>query len=262
MVTIDDKSTENDGLPPSYSETESAADDPGPAYPSSELPPSFSETSRILRPPLAPPTNYLTIERPNHSIKGTYAIDPTLPVPPGAVVGKGQDGRDLHMRLASQNGAIDAVVDIIRGVDAKGPARLDVESHNGSVSVTIHDLRQNHFRLRVASHNGSVTVRIPPAFIGTVSTRLKNGKLRFSNEIQERLSTFSEVKHEGRFFIGDYAASGYESDETWLMDHIRIEADNGDVKVSFLNDEPFDNFKGKGKGKESGGKGFFGRLLG
>ena len=89
---------------------------------------------------------------------------------------------------------------------------------------------------------------------------MKNGSLRFDSAVQPRLRTFSEVNGEGRFFLGDYLNSGYEDDETWLMDHIRVEAHNGSVRIKFTEDNS--DGSSEGKGKESGAKGFLSRLFG
>ncbi|GJJ10271.1 hypothetical protein Clacol_004497 [Clathrus columnatus] len=252
------------GLPPDYSEATQSQSDPSvsplPAF--SESSGSSTIISDTLPPfsvfePLTRPTNYLTIERQNSGIKGTYSIDPSLPVPPGAVVSKDPDGNNLNLRLYSTNGSVQAVLDIVRGSDAKGPARLDVGSKNGSTEVTVHDRRQNRFRLRAISQNGSVTINIPTTFTGSVYSKLQNGRLRFHSEVEQRLTTFSELKNEARHFIGDFSAHGYEDEETWQMDHLHLESQNGNVTVNFISNPNFDDSSAS-KGK---GKGFFSRFL-
>ncbi|KIJ42412.1 hypothetical protein M422DRAFT_143050, partial [Sphaerobolus stellatus SS14] len=181
---------------------------------------------------LTPLTNFLTIKRKNDTIKGTYAINPTLPPPPGSVISTDSDRKNLNLNLASTNGSINAVVEIIKGADNKGPAHLQAESKNGSVTLVI----QNRFRLRAASENGSITLRIPQTYTGTISTKLKNGSLKFDSDFRTKLHTFSVVEEESRFFLGDYISAGYENDETWLMDHIRVEAHNGSVKIGFIEE--------------------------
>jgi hypothetical protein len=114
----------------------------------------------------------------------------------------------------------------------------------------------NRFRLKATSRYGSVVVRLPLTFVGTVSTWLKYGKLTFSPDVQARLMTFSEQNNEGRFFIGDHASLGYEDDESWLGDHLRVEAEHGRVKIEFVHEEA----PTPGKGSSSK-KGFFSRLL-
>ncbi|KIJ23211.1 hypothetical protein M422DRAFT_276259 [Sphaerobolus stellatus SS14] len=246
--------------PPAYSETTISGSVSGSEYATGPPEASSSLAERttpvtLTRVALTPPTNFLTIERKNDSIKGTYAINPTLPPPPGSVISTDSDGKNLNLNFASTNGSINAVVEIIKDVDAKGPACLQAESRNNSVTLVIHDAQQNRFRLRAASTNGSITLRIPQTYIGSISIKMKNGSLKFDSELQTKLHTFSVVGEESRFFFGDYISAGYENDETWLMDHIRVEA-NGSVNIAFIEVED------GGKGKEASEKGFFSRLLG
>lgn len=152
MVVTDDKSDvphSNDSdslspedpglLPPDYSEVTSTST----LSTHDQASPNFSEASGSTPPfalnfsPLAPPTNYLTIEKTNSSVKETYSIDPTLPVPPNAVKSKDKDGRDLNLRLFTLNGSVRAIVDLVRGADSKGPATLDIGSKNGSAHITM-----------------------------------------------------------------------------------------------------------------------------
>ncbi|KAF8590729.1 hypothetical protein K439DRAFT_1627469 [Ramaria rubella] len=239
MVTVSEKLEPGDQLPPTYTESTISTDSTTLSDISSQDPPpsAGASSSGSTAPPLSPPTNFLTIFRPNQSVKGSYTIDPSLPVPPGTTPSNGSDGKQLNARLASQNGAVDVTIELRRSGDSKGPARLEASSHNGSVTVAVHDARLNRFRLHAASQNGSVTVRLPPTFEGSISTNLEWGKLVFSTAIQARLTTFSENGSEGRFFVGDYAGSGYENEETWLGDHLRAQTRNGRVRISFL-DEP------------------------
>ncbi|KAF8510101.1 hypothetical protein JB92DRAFT_3144481 [Gautieria morchelliformis] len=215
-------------LPPTY--TESATLDVRPPS-NAALSSSSGHT-----PPLAYATNFLTIFRENNSISGKYTIARSMSMPPGAVPSVGDDGKKLNMRVASQNGSVDVVIELDPSADTKGPARLQADSRNGSVAVTVHDKGLNRFRLKASSRNGSVSVRIPPTYFGTVSTGLKNGQLAFSPAVQARLTTFSERDGDGNYFIGDYASSGYQGDTTWLGDHLRVESENGRVSVDFVNE--------------------------
>ncbi|KIJ42407.1 hypothetical protein M422DRAFT_31345 [Sphaerobolus stellatus SS14] len=259
-VNVDAELATIEEHPPAYSESTISGSASGSEYATGPPEASSSSAERTTlaiptRVALTPPTNFLTIERKNDSVKGTHAINPTLPPPPGSVISTDSDGKNLNLNFASTNGSINAVVEIIKGVDNKGPAHLQAESKNGSVALVIHDAQQNRFRLRVASANGSITLRIPQTYTGTISTKMKNGSLKFDSKLQTNLHTFSVVGEESRFFLGDYISAGYENDETWLMDHIRVEAHNGGVKIAFIEEDG-------GKGKEACGKGFFSRLLG
>jgi hypothetical protein len=124
---------------------------------------------------------------------------------------------------------------------------------NASPLISQHDKRQNRFRLLATSANDAVTLRIPSTFEGPVSTMLKNGKLTFTPAVQARLTTFSENGPEGRYYIGDYAGSGYEGDETWTNDAVRVEDTNGSVKFAFADEV---------QEATSDRKGFFSRFMG
>jgi hypothetical protein len=135
MVTIT-KEEAGDTLPPAYTQTYSTASAASQDEPPMQPPPPAPSSSSTPTQPLSPPTNYLNISRPNASIKGTYTIDPSMPMP-GVEPPLDADGNKLNMRLDTKNGSINAIVELIRGPDAKGPARFQTTSHNGSVTVTV-----------------------------------------------------------------------------------------------------------------------------
>ncbi|KIJ29825.1 hypothetical protein M422DRAFT_268696 [Sphaerobolus stellatus SS14] len=251
-------------LPPDYSESAVSKTSAGSEYITEPPgPPEASSSSQEITRPLtmtrvssSPATNFLTINRKNETVKGIYAINPTLPPPPGAVISKDNDGKDLNLSLKSTNGPVNCLVEIIKGVDTKGPARLHAESENGSVTLVIHDAQQNRFRLQAVSINGSVSIRIPSTYIGPISTMIKYGSLNIDTALRPKFQTISEIDEEGRFFLGDYISAGYENDETWLMDHIRVESHYGGVNIAFIEED------GGEKGKEASQKSFFSRLFG
>lgn len=125
--------------------------------------------------------------------------------------------------------------------------------NNAEPSPRQHDKGQQRFRLLATSHNGSVTVRIPATFTGPISTRRRNGKLVFTPAIQARLTTFSDQQHEGHFFVGDLAASGFETDESWMADAVRLESVNGKLTIAETDEQAT---------APGSNKGFFSRLLG
>jgi hypothetical protein len=135
MVTVSEKLEEGDQLPPSYTDSEySVPEAPPPVHTSF---PSSSSSLPTPTPQLSPSTNFLTIVRDHNAIKGDYTIDPSMPVPPGAVPSVGDDGKPLNMRVESTHGSVNIVVELVRGGDVKGPARLDVSSRHGSATVAV-----------------------------------------------------------------------------------------------------------------------------
>ena len=260
---------ENEALPPTYSETVASDSYADPELPSFAAGSSASPTlTGERRAPLLPTCNFVTIERGNHSIKGNYSINTSLPTPPGVGPSSGRDGKPLNLCLKTTNGSINSAIHLIRGTSAKEPARLQAQSTNGSITLTIvrivslyslftysnfylqHDSHLTRFRLRAASTNGAIAVYIPRGFIGPVCTRTRNGSTKFSPGIQQHLQTFSEVGADKSFFIGDYIAAGYQDDEIWNLDHISVETTNGSIQIFHADEEP-----------QTGG-GFFSWLLG
>lgn len=211
---------------------------------SESVPPAHSTTESAFT-PLARPTNYLSIRHLNSSIDGVYSINPTLPAPPGAAT-------NLNLQLVTQNGSIKTIVEIVRGVDSKGPARLEMQTQNGHVDATVIDRGENRFRLHVTTQNGSATICIPSTFIGSIHARMLSGQVQFSPDVQQHVTILSEVDNERRYFIGDFTANGYQDEETWHMDHLYIEAQNGNATIQFASDEPSLNGTSRG---------FFGRFF-
>lgn len=143
----DDHTPDPQNPPPDYSEAVASLGNPSQSTPrsfsehdgsstSESVPPAHS-TARFAFAPLVRPTNYLSIKHDNSSIDGTYSIDPTLPALPGVVKSQAEDGRDLNLQLITWNGSIKVVIDVVRGVDSKGPARLETNTQNGHVDVTV-----------------------------------------------------------------------------------------------------------------------------
>ncbi|GJJ10272.1 hypothetical protein Clacol_004498 [Clathrus columnatus] len=219
-----------------------------------QLPPAYSEatkedryndnvtssSSNITgpRPILTRPTNYLTLVRENFPIRGTYRVDPTLPIPPGAIISKGGDGKELNLKFNSTNGSIDVCLDIIRGPapGTCGPARLELKSISCDVTATILDKHQNRFRLRAISHQGNVTVNIPQTFTGSVVAKLNKGTIKFGTEIHSQLAVLSEQNNESRYFIGDYLTTAYRDDESWPMDYLYVESQTGTISINFVKE--------------------------
>ena len=94
------------------------------------------------------PTNYLSLTRSNGSLKGTFAIDPSLYIPssflPPLVDGETEETR-ANLRLASKSGSIDADISIVSNDfeladPPKGGRRLvtmDVKSSYGSITTKL-----------------------------------------------------------------------------------------------------------------------------
>ena len=150
-MVVSEKLEEGDQLPPAY--TDSAASIPPP--PPIDAPcASSAASSSTPRPPLSPSTNFLTIVREHQAVKGGYTIDPSLPVPPGAVPSVGEDGKTLNMHVRTTHGPINVVIELVHGGDVKGPARLEVGSCYGSATVAVVSHKSlPHYFTRIDNSN-------------------------------------------------------------------------------------------------------------
>ena len=105
-------------------------------------------------------------------------------------------------------------------------------------------------------------MRIPSTFTGPISTHRRNGKLVFTPAIQARLATFSEQDREGRFFLGDYAASGFNAEESWMADALRLESVNGKLTIAEIDEQMTATVPSPASTPAPFcAKGFFGRFL-
>lgn len=225
-------------LPPGYFEATQNVD---------QTPPDDNIIATGPHPRLTRPTNYLTLIREESPIRGSFRVDPTLAIPPGAIISKDQHGKELNLKFNSTCGMVETCVEIVRGIVAPtlhmGPARLEMVSVHCDVIATIHDRGQNRFRLTAISHNGNIVINIPSTFTGSIVGRLNRGTIKFATEVQAQLTVLSEQNKESRYFIGDYLRTGYRDDESWTMDHLYVESHgaNATVVVNFVPPESSSN---------------------
>ena len=111
-----------------------------------------------------------------------------------------------------------------------------IDAHTSGISIPFH--------LNVAGHNGSVTVGIPRTFEGLLTIHAKNGSVKISDDISQRIGMQNEEKHIHRCFVGDISLYN-ESDAGWTGDKLEVDAHNGRVKVYTIDGEP-EPSKGKG----------------
>ena len=87
------------------------------------------------------PTNMLLISHTNKAIKGTWVIDPTLPVPDAVLPRLAHGEARKNVSLESRNGAINADIRVVRGstagADAKARTTMRFAAHNGSITVKL-----------------------------------------------------------------------------------------------------------------------------
>ncbi|KAG8749906.1 hypothetical protein FRC11_010927 [Ceratobasidium sp. 423] len=228
---------------PSSKFTNSGDQKPLPTPPHS--PPASSAGDSEFRLPqgLPPPCNHLIQRRSNDSIKGTWHVDPAMPIPDALLAPiedfdgswnevdqkarkerkklekKGKRRSENlptpanairpNLMLSSNNGSIDAKVHIISSDGQPRAGLIVAEGRNGSIVLDIKSYTPHPLRIYALSENGSVRVRIPGTFEGAVLATSKHGSIKISDPIKSRMTTFSGVSDTTRAFIGDWQAAGF-----------------------------------------------------
>jgi len=224
---------------------EEPAFDPPPTYASSSSPPPVITPESSGPPaPKYKPTNYLSLDRANNSIKGTYTIDPFMSIPqsflPPLAAGETEAGRK-NLKLYAKNGSVDVSVNLLADAEkevGRKRATLDVGSQNGYVDVKLRRIGTSTlvpFHLIVGSHNGSVSVGVPRTFEGLLTIYAKNGAVKISDEITQRITMQNEEKATRRCFVGDISSFN-DSEGGWAGDKLDVNSHNGRVKVYFLEE--------------------------
>ncbi|CAE6476724.1 unnamed protein product [Rhizoctonia solani] len=192
---------------------------------------------------LPPPCNHLIQRRTNDSIKGTWHVDPAMPIPDALLAPieefdgswnevdqktrkerkklekKGKRRSESlptsanairpNLMLSSNNGSIDAKVHVISSDGQPRTGLIVAEGRNGSVVLDIKTYTPYPLRIYALSENGSVRVRVPSTFEGAVLVTSKHGSIKISDPIKSRMTTFSGVSDTTRAFIGDWQAAGF-----------------------------------------------------
>jgi hypothetical protein len=71
-------------------------------------------------------------------------------------------------------------------------------------------------------------ITLPLDFCGALKYHTRNGKVKFSEDMQPITSTFSE----GISFVGDWQAAGFTDFANWRGDEVEVETANG--KIQFI----------------------------
>ncbi|THH04194.1 hypothetical protein EW145_g5707 [Phellinidium pouzarii] len=233
---------------------------------------------------------YTHIHRVNSALVGRFVVDPYLPFPPG-IESTEEDGIDLrlggmedggadgygygwergrsrNLRLVCENGSVNAEVWVVGGegesnadgedeigdaAEKRKKAVMDVRAKNGFVVIKINtSVESPPFALRVGTRNGGIRVGVPRSFVGPLTTRSRNGWVRFTPALASATTHFSEVQGTRKSFVGDFADSGYGESE-WHGSSIDLSCQNGRIKLFYL-DEPTPESKST--------SGWIGRLFG
>jgi hypothetical protein len=231
--------------------------DPPPIYIASSDP-LVTSTPSVPSPSLlkSRSINYISLDRADNAIKGHFIIDPSMVIPRSLLpplAGEAEEDRK-NLRMNTANGSIDVDVTLIGGTKSLGfddvrrnrRTTLDINSDNGPVNVRLRTSGTPiPFHLNTTSRNGSITIRLPRTFTGLVTIYAKNGCVTFSDEVSGHMTMCNEDKHTQRRFVGDLSAFN-DDDGDWKGDELNVEAQNGNVKVYFVDEVAHEIFKGKG----------------
>lgn len=66
---------------------------------------------------------------------------------------------------------------------------------------------------------------------------LRHGSVKFSDGINQQLTTFGEANHVRHCFVGDFSRWA-DSRKDWMGDEIIIEAKHGGVRIQYEDDAP------------------------
>lgn len=78
-------------------------------------------------------------------------------------------------------------------------------------------------------------MHIPRTFHGPVIVSHRHGLVRFSDNINQNLTTFGEVDDTRRCFLGDFSR-WTESSRGWEGDELVIDVQHGNVKMHYDDD--------------------------
>lgn len=259
MITIPEKDP-NHGPKVELTE-EQPAFDPPPTYASSSSPPPAPSpaSAALTNHGRVTPSNYISLDRENNSIKGTYTIDPLITIPksllPTLAAGETEANRK-NLKLYAKNGSIDVNINLLANTGKEVHSHnkrvtLDVGSQNGSVKVNLRRIgtltsgMPIPFHLKAGSRNGSVTVGIPRTFEGLLTIYTKNGSVRMSDGVTQRVTIHNEEKGTQRCFLGDISIYD-ENEGGWIGDQLDVSAYNGGVKLHFVEEAGLEGPKKSG----------------
>jgi len=236
MILVDDKQIE--ALESRRLAEEQVHREPPPTYASLQQ----ASSSNQSLPSGGNPTNFLSVTRLHESLRENVTIDPTLYVPafllPPLSPDETLEARK-HLRLESTHGSISAHVKIVPNFgDEKCKVRMFMRSTHGGISARIHGQEPRYpFQLIAHSANGNITLRLPRSFQGPIMISLRHGSVKFSDGINQSLTTFGEANYVRHCFVGDFSRWA-DSRNDWNGDEIVIEAKHGGVRIQYEDDAP------------------------
>ncbi|KAG8776978.1 hypothetical protein FRC12_000599 [Ceratobasidium sp. 428] len=186
-----------------------------------------------------------------------------------------------NLMLVSEYGLVKGDVNVISSGDSMPQAVIVTETRNGSIDLGVSASPEQSLRIHAYSTYGTAKVWIPSSFNGALIMSTEYGKIKISDGVKAKLTTFSTTSNTSRCFVGDWQSSGFgktpspfhPSDLTtesipmdpffsWLGSFVEIGSRNGSVSLSFI-EEKVDASSSSDSGKPPRGfRSFVGGLFG
>lgn len=236
MILVDDKQVE--ALEARRVAEEQLSQEPPPTYAS--LQPSSSATSVVKT------VNYVYIIRTHSSVRETLIIDPSLFVPlflrPQLSSGETEETRK-NLKLESTHGDVHADITLavntnteIHSSKMNSQVTMQMQSTHGAITAKIHgEPNRPSFLLHAQSINGDIRLHIPRDFHGPILVTYRHGFARFSDSINQHLTTFGEIDDTRRCFLGDFS-QWRDTGEGWAGDKLTLDVKHGNVKIHYDDD--------------------------
>jgi hypothetical protein len=96
-------------------------------------------------------------------------------------------------------------------------------------------LRTDHISnnlLTTITSDGDIFLNLPRSFHGPLLLKIKDGKIRFSEEVQAQITTFSEDKGIRKCFLGEFVAEEY-GEEGWAGDEVTAGTKDRSIYIWF-----------------------------
>ncbi|KAJ7101359.1 hypothetical protein B0H15DRAFT_943687 [Mycena belliarum] len=207
-------------------------DDPPPPYFDSQLPSGSSPAQASgsqLRTTGVRPTNYLSLNLGDRSIKGSYAIDPRVQIPSALLPPLEEGVRRKNALLRTTHGPID--VDILVVGDAGSKVDILIASSNGPIQARLHapDSVRPAIHITAESSSGPITIDLPASFRGPVTLRTHSAAIRISDTLASDAIMLNETESTRHCFVGDLS----DWTEDWKGDTLSVESRSGPVTLRY-----------------------------
>ncbi|CAE6533191.1 unnamed protein product [Rhizoctonia solani] len=166
------------------------------------------------------------------------------------------EGVKPNLMLASNDGGVQAEINVSARDGVPRMATIVAESNDGSVKLVVNSPPDQSLRIYAISMDGSVRVRIPTTFEGAILMTTEDGSTNISDGIKSRLTTFSSNKTV-RGYIGDWQSTNFgrmsglssphlpDSEDpfkSWTGPLVHIYSRDGSVHLAYTGEDTSSTF--------------------